>query len=85
MTGPNDPQSELQDAGDAWLTFLAIFVLTTAIVTAVLWQYISFYLSLAGALPVAVVIGWAISLIRPVRRVISEIVQWLFDSIAIFS
>jgi hypothetical protein len=51
----------------------------------VLWQYVSFYCSLAGAVPLAMLPAWLISLIRPVWKLVSEIVQWLFDSIAIFS
>ena len=85
MTDPNQPESELEDAGDAWLTFFAIFVLATTIVTALLWQHVSFYWSLAGALPIAVVVGWAMILIRPVRKLISAIVQLLCDCILIFS
>jgi branched-subunit amino acid transport protein len=85
MTSPDHHQTELRDAGDAWLAFIAIFVLATIIMTAVLWQHVSLYWSLAGAVPLAIVVGWAISLIRPVRKVISGIVQWLFDCIAIFS
>ena len=77
MTDPNQPESELEDTGDAWLTFFGIFVLATTIVTALLWQHVSFYWSLAGALPIAVIIGWAISLIHSVRKVISAIVQFL--------
>ena len=68
--------SELHDTGDAWLTFLGIFVLTAVVLTAVFWQHVSFYWALAGAVPIAIAGGWAVSLIRPVRRVISEIVQF---------
>jgi hypothetical protein len=70
-------QSELPDTGDAWLAFVGIFVVGTVVLTAVFWQYISFYWALAGAVPIAIAGGWAVSLIRPVRRVISEIVQFV--------
>jgi uncharacterized protein (DUF983 family) len=85
MATPNHQQTELKDAGDAWLAFFAISVVATIILTAVLWQHLSFYWSLAAAVPLAMIIGWVISLIRPVRKMVSEIVQWLWDCIAIFS
>jgi hypothetical protein len=78
-------ETELKDAGDAWLAFFAISVLATVILTAVLWQHVSFYWSLVGAVPLAMIVGWTISLIRPVRKIVSGIVQWLFDCITIFS
>jgi len=85
MTGPDHHQTDLKDAGDAWLEFFAISMLATIVLTAVLWQHLSFYWSLAAAVPLAIIVGWVISLIRPVRKIVSETVQWLFDCIAIFS
>jgi branched-subunit amino acid transport protein len=85
MTVPNHHQNELKDAGDAWLAFFAISVLATIILTPILWQNLSLYWSLAAAVALAMVIGWVISLIRPVRKMVSEIVQWPWDCIAIFS
>ena len=70
-------QSELPDTGDAWLAFFGTFVVASVTLTAVFWQYISFYWALAGAVPIAIAVGWAASLIRPVRKVISEIVQFV--------
>ena len=50
-------QSELPDTGDAWLAFFGIFVVATVALTAVFWQYISFYWALGGAVPVAIGVG----------------------------
>ena len=81
MTGPDPRQSELNDAGEAWLSFLAVFVLAEIAMTAVLWGYVSFYWALAGGVPIAIVVGWAISIVRPLRRAISAVVQGLLDLI----
>ena len=81
MTGPDPRQSELNDAGDAWLTFLAMFVLAEIAMTAVLWGYVSFYWALAGGVPFSIAVGWAISLVCPLRKAISALVQGLLDLI----
>lgn len=75
----------MEDTGDAWLAFVALSMLAAIILTAFIWQHLSFYWSLAVSVPLAMIVGWASSLIRSVRKIVSEMVQWLWDCLAIFS
>lgn len=83
VTPPDHHQTELHDVGDAWLTFFAIFVVATIAMTTVLWVHVSFFWAVIGAVPIAIVGGWVSSLLRPVRKVVSSIMQWVFDCIAL--
>jgi hypothetical protein len=58
--------------------FFAMFVRASIAIAAVLWQHVSLYWVVAGAVPVAITVAWALSLIRPVRRLVSAIVEWFF-------
>jgi len=44
----------------ARLAFFAVFVLASIVITAVLWQYASFYWAVAGAVPAAIAVAWAV-------------------------
>jgi hypothetical protein len=69
------------EVADIWLTFVAVFLLAAVAMTVLLSAYVSFYWAVAGAVAIAIGVGWAISLIRPLRRLISDIVQFFLEFI----
>jgi hypothetical protein len=85
MTSPDGEQPEAEAIADGWLAFSAVSILVTILLTAAFWQYVSFNWALVAAIPLAMMVGLAISLVRPARRVVSAIVQSLFWCYAIFS
>lgn len=75
----DDEVTQMEDAGDRWLTFCSIAILA-AILSAI-------PLSTAAlgngwwvaAIPIGIAAGWSASLIRPLRRFVSEGVRFLLS------
>jgi hypothetical protein len=85
MGRPEHEQPEAEAIADAWLAFSAVSILVTILLTTAFWHYVSFNWALAAAMPLAMMVGLAISLVRPARRIVSVIVQFLFGWYVIFS